>query len=42
MIFRFLQGIGTITTYFMTGKLGFSNLLPDVALAAKLEDHEFK
>ena len=37
-----LQGKGSITTYFLTGKDGFKKKLPDPALAAPLSEHEFK
>lgn len=29
-------------TYFLTGKEGFEKELPSLAMAASLEDHEFK
>ncbi|XP_061168840.1 atrial natriuretic peptide receptor 2-like [Saccostrea echinata] len=37
-----MKGIGTVPTYFLTGKDGFTKQLPSLDLAASLEDHEFK
>ena len=36
------QGKGTVTTYFLVGKNGFSMALPDLRFAADLSEHEFK
>jgi len=37
-----MKGKGTITTYFLNGKDGFTKPLPDLKEAASLSDHEFK
>ena len=36
------QGKGTIRTFFLSGKDGFTKPLPDIRLAAGLEAHTFK
>ena len=42
LVILLLQGKGTITTYFLNGKDGFTKPLPDLKEAASLSDHEFK
>ena len=42
IIILLLQGKGTITTYFLNGKDGFTKPLPDLKEAASLSEHEFK
>ncbi|XP_022793921.1 atrial natriuretic peptide receptor 1-like isoform X2 [Stylophora pistillata] len=37
-----IKGKGTIITYFLNGKDGFTKLLPDLCEAAPLTEHEFK
>uniref|UniRef100_K1QL89 Guanylate cyclase n=1 Tax=Magallana gigas TaxID=29159 RepID=K1QL89_MAGGI len=37
-----MKGLGAVPTYFLTGKVGFDKELPSLAMAASLEDHEFK
>ncbi|XP_072020667.1 atrial natriuretic peptide receptor 1-like [Amphiura filiformis] len=37
-----MKGKGTITTYFLRGKEGFTKVLPDLKDAAGLDEHEFK
>lgn len=37
-----MKGLGAVPTYFLTGKEGFDKELPSLAMAASLEDHEFK
>jgi len=37
-----MKGKGTINTYFLKGKVGFTKSLPDLIKAAGLADHEFK
>eukprot|EP00126_Sphaerothecum_destruens_P015541 Sdes_comp9559_c0_seq2m1035 len=37
-----LKGKGEMTTYWLTGKAGWDKPLPDLNLAATLEDHNFK
>ncbi|XP_041371525.1 atrial natriuretic peptide receptor 2-like [Gigantopelta aegis] len=36
-----LKGLGTITTFFLQGKKGFTEPLPNVDFPASTEDHEF-
>ena len=36
------QGKGTMLTYFLNGRDGFTKPLPDLCKAASLEDHNFK
>ena len=36
------QGKGDVTTYFLVGKDGFDKPLPDIRLAASIEEHVFK
>lgn len=38
----YAQGKGTIISYFLTGKEGFTEPLPDLHDAALLSEHEFK
>ena len=37
-----MKGKGEVETYFLTAKEGFNKQLPDLNLAAKMEEHEFK
>lgn len=37
-----MKGKGTIVTYFLAGYDGFTKTLPDLAYAARLEEHSFK
>ena len=37
-----MKGKGTINTYFLTGKVGFTKELPDLSLAVGIEMHDFK
>ena len=37
-----MKGKGTINTYFLVGKDGFTKSLPDLSKAAGLEEHSFK
>jgi len=37
-----MKGKGTITTYFLKGKVGYDKSLPDLRLAASIEEHSFK
>ena len=37
-----MKGKGSINTYFLNGKEGFTKLLPDLTKAASLADHSFK
>ena len=37
-----MKGKGEINTYFLMEKEGFNKQLPDLNLAAPLEEHEFK
>lgn len=37
-----MKGKGTINTYFLTGRDTFTKSLPDLSLAAGLDQHEFK
>ena len=36
------QGKGTMLTYFLNGREGFTKPLPDLSKAAGLEEHNFK
>ena len=38
----FTQGKGKLETYWLLGQDGFDRPLPDLALAAPVEEHEFK
>lgn len=37
-----MKGKGTINTYFLYGKKGFTKSLPDLNWAASMHEHEFK
>ena len=37
-----MKGKGTINTYFLYGKEGFTKPLPDLNWAAGINEHEFK
>ena len=38
----FLQGKGTIVSFFLCGKDGFTKPLPSINDAAAIDEHEFK
>lgn len=40
--FFLFQGKGSLFTYFLNGRDGFTKSLPDLSKAASLEEHDFK